>query len=680
MEQHRIATWWVRWEDLNWPNPDNYDKIRVRAEKYAKADVTAAMIFGTHFRWDWLPVFPILHDYFATVAEELHQYGVKLFDHHSVNLVHRYSTREEMRRVIKDSGPHLPFSPTWEAAASWEYKGKRLNDWRMIDVKNGKPLYYPQYTAESFCHRNPEYKEAYQDYVKTLIRETQIDGLSADDAMHYMHYSGCGCRYCREDFKRRTGMDLPPVDDLSFWGNCDNPAWLAWIDSRFDATGEFYRDLSKILPENFRLTGCGEFSASASALEKASDARRFMDGCNYVNVEMTGNTPPYKHDPKTNNVPFIDRVASASHHQAVAREHGAPTFATGFAFTTVAANHVWAISKLVGSDAWIGTLKGRLGLPDHILNTLPNEEDIVGEAFGFEAKHPELFRGELVGQLAVYFSYETRNHTYLGNLTRGYFKDYRETLALLFRNGICPHTVFEFPKDAETYPILLLPSALKMTQEEIDGMHTYLAAGGKVVITGPTALPNCRNSWKLPASPMVGPDEFFFTVPDGIKGKHADWMNLTELVPVSDPDEWQEPEAGIFYHPHRISDKTNAAGVLALCEKYMKQMPLKVKESRGYLTTMFDAEDQLIVHFLAEDYDVDIDHKLDEMRYHRSRVNFINRAEPIGVDGTIVLETDRTPEVYTPFHQEPARIEQTGATCKITLPDKCSYAILRFKK
>ena len=164
------------------------------------------MFFGAHFRWDFLPVFPLLHDYIATVAEELHKYGVKLFDHHSVNLVHRYSTREEMRRVMRDSGPHLPFSPTWEAAASWQYKGKLLNDWRMIDVKNGKPLYFPQYTAEGFCHRNPEFQEAYQDYVKYLISETGIDGLSADDAMYFMQYNACGCEHCRAELQRRAGI------------------------------------------------------------------------------------------------------------------------------------------------------------------------------------------------------------------------------------------------------------------------------------------------------------------------------------------------------------------------------------------------------------------------------------------------------------------------------------------
>ena len=82
MDKHeRIASWWIHWPDLQWPDTDNLDRIKAKAEGLAKANVSAAMLFGAHFRWDWLPVFPLLHDYIATVAEELHKYGVKLFDH-----------------------------------------------------------------------------------------------------------------------------------------------------------------------------------------------------------------------------------------------------------------------------------------------------------------------------------------------------------------------------------------------------------------------------------------------------------------------------------------------------------------------------------------------------------------------------------------------------------------------
>lgn len=679
MNHERIATWWMHWPDLQWPDSDNLDRIKARAEDFAKADVTAAMLFGAHFRWDFLPVFPLLHDYIATVAEQLHQYGIKLFDHHSVNLIHRYSTREEMRRVMLDSGPHLPFSPTFEAAETWQYKGKYLNNWRMLDVKTGKPLWFPQYTSQGFCHRNPEFREAYQDYVKYLISETGIDGLSADDAVYYMDHNACGCEHCRKELQRRANIDLPPVEDTSFWGNWDNPAWHHWLDLRFDSAGEFYGALRKSLPENFMLTGCGASSASARAVMTATDARTFLQGWSYVNMELSGNTPPYKHDPKTVNISIPERMVNSSHHQAAAREKQTGAFCTGFAHSTENANIVWALCKMLGADAWIGTLKTRLGLPWHILNTLPSEQDIVGKAFGFEKANPALFAGEVVGQLGVYFSYETRNHTLYGSLNKGYYQDYSKALLTLFQNGICPHTVFTFPEDASIYPVILLSGVAKMTPAEKEAMERYLASGGVVIALGPTDIEGCDNRWQLPNKLDIDPDSFFTTVPDGILVQRPKWFSHTAIETPALPDSWQTPEKGLYYHPHRLGD-SNQEKLLELVKRFMKPMPICVTAAKGYLCTMLEDKDGITVQLLAEDYDVDINHELDERRNHRSRVNLLTRIAPAGVDGHITVKTASQPVVYTPFNSESAVISMAEGSCSITLPENCCYAILRFPK
>lgn len=673
----RIATWWMHWPDLQWPDADNHDKIKAKAEGFAEAGVSAAMFFGAHFRWDFLPVFPLLHDYIATVAEELHKYGIKLFDHHSVNLAHRYSTREEMRRVMVDSGPHLPFSPTFEAAKTWQYKGKYLNDWRMLDVKTGQPLWFPQYTAEGFCHRNPEFREAYQDYAKYLVSETGIDGLSADDAMYFMHHNACGCKYCREELQRRAGIDLPPVEDTSFWGNWDHPAWHHWLDLRFDAAGEFYEQLRGVLPESFMLTGCGANSASATALMSATDARTFLRGWNYVNMEMSGNTPPYKHDKLTANVPVAERLVNASHHQAAAREKGTGAFSTGFAHSEKQANVVWAVSKMLGADAWIGTLKTRLGLPWHILNTLPSEQDIVGQAFRFEKSHTELFAGESVGQLGVYFSYETRNHTLYGGLNQGYFRDYNDILRLLFQNGVNPHTVFSFPESKDAYPLIILAGVARMTDAETAAMERYLAAGGTVLALGPTPIEGCVHTWQLPNRVDASPEDFFSTVPDGIHVRKPAWFLNTKIPAPQDPPVWQQPREGLLYHPARPGDMDKNS-LLEQVKQFLRPMPVTVLEARGYLSTMLRDEAGITLQLVAEDYDVDIDHELDAIRVHRSRVNLLTDIAPAGVDRAICVETDVAPTVYTPFSGEAAQVSMDGNRCHITLPENCAYALLRF--
>lgn len=680
-EPKRIASWWLRWNDLNWPSPDNHDKIKARAEAMAKANITTAMIFGTHFRWDYLPYFTLLHDYLATVAEELRAVGVELWDHHSVNLIHRYDTREEMRHVMLHSGPHLPFSPSREAAASWEYKGRRLNDWRAIDVKTGKPLYYPQYAAEGFCYRNPAFIEAYCDYVKVLVRDTGITGLSADDPVHYMHYNSCACPHCRAELKRRAGIDLPPIDDRSFWGNWDNPAWKHWLDLRFDASADFFKAVADVLPPDCRLTTCGGNSASPSANAKASDARASLAGCNYANLEMTGNTPPYKGDPLTWNYKISSRLVNASHHQAAAREKGLRCFATGFGFTEDTANIVWAVNKLLDSDCWFSTLKDRLGLPTKILNTLPDEWDIIGRAFGFEKEHPELFSGDHVAQLGVYFSYETRVHTFFGSVEKGYYRDFNETLRTLFAAGISPHTIFDFPTDPDRYPLILIPSPAAMTKEEQQALDVYIANGGIALIYGPAAIDECENHYSLPLAPVIhDPTAFFSDAPDGIHHTSAEWMTKTDFTPITGEFEWREIRKGIFYHPCRISNGNITDSLLHLTRRYAKPTAIGVISATGYLMTYFEDANSYTVRMLAEDFDTDIDHTLDEMRFHRSRVNYINYVKPTGVTQAIRFTAPTRPEVFTPFNDSPTQLTLEDDIYTLTLSEPTSFIILRFPK
>lgn len=112
----------------------------------------------------------------------------------------------------------------------------------------------------------------------------------------------------------------------------------------------------------------------------------------------------------------------------------------------------------------------------------------------------------------------------------------------------------------------------------------------------------------------------------------------------------------------------------------MRPMPISVEEAPGYLCTMFEAEDQYIVHFLCEDYDVDIDHELDSIRFHRSRVNLVNKVEPIGIQGYIKINSTIDPIIYTPFNSKEATIRRSGDLCTVDLPDQCAYAILTFSK
>jgi hypothetical protein len=259
-------------------------------------------------------------------------------------------------------------------------------------------------------------------------------------------------------------------------------------------------------------------------------------------------------------------------------------------------------------------------------------------------------------------------------LAAGYSKDYRDTVDALFKAGLSAHTVFDFPADAKTYPLVLMPSPLSVTDREREGLRAYLAAGGKVLITGPCAPDLCPNSWKLQNHSTCAPVDFFCYIRDGVWTQPADWT--FEPVPACpDTMEWQEVQPGLSYNPGRMCEVTDS--VIQLCRTYASPMPVQILEAQGYYVTCFRDEAGITLHLLAADYDVDIDHHLDQIRFHRSRVNFVNKVEPMGVSGTVRFAVDGKAQVYTPFQTEGGRAEVADGVCTVTLPQGCAYALIR---
>ena len=677
MKPKRIAAWWYSLEDLNWPSVDGKEKIEKYAKELYDSDVDTVILYGAHFRFDWLPYFTILHSYIKAIADELHKYGIKLFDHHSVNLVHRYTTVEEMERCMVHSAPHIPFSPSREAAASWEYEGKKLNDWRMIDVKTREPLYYPQYSAEGFCYRNPDFIDAYTSYAKRLVADTGIDGLMADDAVNYMHMNSCACPHCRAELKKRTGHELPDMYDTNFWGNFSNPDFLEWIKLRFEASGNFYEKLRAALPEDFTLTACGNASAPANAIGNGADVRQFLCGCNYANLELCGNTPAYKHDPVTVNATMQKKIVDSSLHYAVAKEKGYRCFGTGYGFTEPSAEIIWATNKFVGADCYMSTLKPRLGLKKAELAKLPNEAQLVKNVFHFEKEHEDLFSLSTAANIGVYYSYNTRNTTFFGATSGGFFRDYSATLLSLLEAGQSAETIVHFPKDNKTIKAVIIPSAVVVTGEEQSDMEAYIKAGGIVYATGYSGLPGVNNTASLPDRPGVKAEDFFSKIRDKVWHKSAAWVTDTTFPELS--GDWQTLANGVRFNPHRCGEKAFFDEFLNVLRNDLEKSSVELISQKGYLVNRFGDEAHQVIHFLAADYDTEIDKHLDEIRFHRSRVNLITKVTPIGISRVLVFESRLEPTVYLPITKGEAKIEREGEKITITLPENTSYAIVEFK-
>ncbi len=474
--RYRAVSWWLNWDDLAWPNPELMDKIRRRADTCATNGVNCCIIFGAHLRWDFLPVWGRLHDEIRFIADELHQRQILLFDHHSAGVVQRPRTPAEALNVWHRNRHHLPFYPNYDEAATWQFAGSHLNDWRMLDVDTAKPVYLPAYNAEQFCPNHPGFQSAYQTYVRRLLADTGIDGLMSDDAIFYADWHACGCHYCRLRFQQDYGHTLPPVADTTFWGNRRAPAFRDWITLRYHSTRDFLGLVRAAVPAGFPLLTCCSSSDNYYLPGFGMSYQDFIQNCNHVMLEMCGSTP-------TLQGTWDDRVPSQLLHLAIARAHAAPCFGLGYGFFPDTAFFIWAVNKFLGSDCWFSTLKGRLDVSPAELAGLADDPELVGEGYRWEMAHPDLFRGEVVAPVAILFSRATRD--FYGEVPGDYANDYNATCSTLMQANVAAAVHAEIPVFGQT-KVLFLSSVMCLSQDERAALEAFMTAGGAVVATGPT--------------------------------------------------------------------------------------------------------------------------------------------------------------------------------------------------
>ncbi len=478
---YRAVSFWIDWQFLDWPGEHVREKIIRRCDEMAAANVNMAVVFGTHFRWDFLPIMARVHDVMAFIAEELHKRNIQFFDHHSSVLTHRIRKPEDREHIRRYNYHHLPFYPDTDFVQQMTYNGTYLNDWRMIDVETGLPIFINVYNCEQFCMNNPMFREAYQVYLRRLLKEVPLDGLMSDDGIYYAGWHACGCQYCREKFAGIYGHTLPPVSDSSFWFNRDNPVFIDWIDFRYRSTGEFLSMVKDIVGDLPLMTCCSNSSGQACNAYSTS-YEEFASFTSLAMLEVSGRgiTPAGK---------WTDLFfARAMLQMAIARRYGQKhCLVLGYGFTKDSFELFWQITRFLGADNWLSPLKGRL-VPKStwsLIDSLPEEQQLAGEFFTWEKEHEDLFEGESDARVGVYFSRDTRDH--FARSWLDFEAVYKAVCEDLIDGRITFNVVCDI-KDIFSYSVIALPAAVCLSEQERNSFRKYLKDGGTMIAVGPIGL------------------------------------------------------------------------------------------------------------------------------------------------------------------------------------------------
>ena len=665
-----MGSWWLLWEDLIFPETGIEERIVQRAKKFRDAGIDTIVIFGCHFRWDYIYNWERFHQLLKFIVDCCHEEGIKVFDHHSANLTHRVSSIEEYQNVNMKNRHHVPFFPSREFADTISFDGHKLNDFRMLSVQDGKPCYLDTYNAEIFCMNNTDFVSAYQKYLKKLLK-TGIDGLMCDDVIYYPGWDGCACEYCRKKFKDQYGHDLPPTSDEDFWGNYESPAFKDWMNMRYHDSLDFLTAVKETVGDDLPLMSCCSSSSVKALNSSGMSAEIMVQSLNNVMLEICGEIVSEKSG-------YCGRIPDFMLHKAIADKYGFPNIGLGYAHNPDSAFVIWAFNKIFGSSAWISTLTGRFGVAEEVRKTIPDEADIISEAYNFEKEHEDLFCGKSSAELAVLFSLD--NLMYNGCAQSDYSQPWYDITIELFKQNIQFDVVIDIPSP-EKYPVLLLSNFDCVSSENNKHLLDYMKEGGTIIASG---LLGCRDEhgvlkensfladlgaefrngefdWNIPAADLFDKNKRF---PANSISNYDVYRNDIKI----DDNKWIS-SASFHWMP-----KMSVSSVVSKVKDILPPTNLKISCPDGWIYRVLRDDDKYFIHFLVSN--------IKAVPYENFRNNIIN--EPViekleftpGKGRVSVISKASTAVLYSPDLTEPVNLQAVKGSFSFELDNIKRYMII----
>jgi hypothetical protein len=359
---NRAASWWCTIEDLQWSQKKIVDKIKRRAAHFAEAGIDTAINYGFHIRFDFSNYFGQVHGYQNNVCEELHKYGIKFMDHYSCNHVERPRGPVEYKKLHRGQRHHVLLFHDPIAAKYAQYEGHLFQEICEVDLRDGGRGYAPQYQMETFCHNNPGFLDMHQKYLQRLLKEVAIDGIEVDDMCMYAGLTACGCKYCRDRFKKDYGHEIPAFGEKSFWGdvtkpmpswgNYENPVFRDWLRMKTDGIVDHVKMVKAVVGDKPLMSCCS--STGPIQLNMISlDLEKMAGHLDLFMLENVGT-----------NVRCVDWTgmdAEALHQKDIALQRGnVPAMALSYTIYEKGAYLGWALSRFWGVANWASTHNQRL--------------------------------------------------------------------------------------------------------------------------------------------------------------------------------------------------------------------------------------------------------------------------------------------------------------------------------
>jgi len=380
-------------------------------------------------------------------------------------------------------------------------------DWTQRDARfPEEPLFFEEYGGVwLLCLNNPEFREEFFRTVISITKKTGVDGWMIDEVEWLPTWFSCGCKWCREKFRKETGYELPSDADSPIWENFEDAVWRAWLRFRMKSSADFFADLKKKLDAETPgqvITTCHAGAGDTWLAQWwGMDIIDMSRALNYIFYEAY----------VRNGMPFYSwrrHLVELKLYSAVAHSSGYPPLTLFYPGSQEESNFCWAMCALSGHRFWACNERLR-----HFTKPF----------FPWQGAHESLFgRQEPLANVALLFSRQTRD-SYKGRDTAFYINEWAGWAETLVEANIPFVVIIEndlLPKCLEKFSTLLLPNAVCLSESQLQVIMDYIAQGGKVILTAETGLRDETGAMRNDISIVLSLREKALYLPEMVGERH----------------------------------------------------------------------------------------------------------------------------------------------------------------
>jgi hypothetical protein len=339
----------------------------------------------------------------------------------------------------------------------------RHKDQAMINMKTKEPAFYRRYGTYMMCPNNPDFSKSFAERAERVVKETGMDGLMVDETEWLpADWTICGCEFCRQKFKEKTGYDIPNPDSSGTWANFDDPMWRAWIDFRIKSMGDF---LLKV-KEGVDRCGSGKLFTGCYCEALYPGIAQFY-GMDLEDMCRSFNTTFFECEP-SNPWSWRFNVAEAKYYSAFG-----PCIYLGYSASYSQQFFNWAFARTNGFGLWIW----------------PEVKQVF--PYQWEKKWEGLLTGhDVLCNIAIVFSSPTKNLIKKSYLSEYEYMGWAQSLS---EAHIPYETVLASGLTSEKlkkYTRIIMPDVACLSDAQIGVLTEYVRTGGVLIATYESSLYN----------------------------------------------------------------------------------------------------------------------------------------------------------------------------------------------